>query len=77
MKHGSKAEAVAWAERLERVFRDAPAGYWFYVANGTAHVMRLDSDGKRIMKRDRITFDDNAVVYTLNDVKIAMDGGDW
>jgi hypothetical protein len=57
--------------------RDAPKGCWLYIANGTAHVMRLDPYGKRIMKRDRITFDDSAVVYTLNNIRIGMDGGDW
>ena len=67
----------AWAKKLERVMREAPPGCWLYVASGTAHVLRLDSNGKRIMKRDRITFDDNAVVHTLNGVAIGMDGGDW
>lgn len=70
-------EAVAWAKRLEKVFREAPKGYWFYVANGTAHVVRLGRDGDRIKKRDKITFDQDAIVYTLMDVPISMDGGDW
>jgi hypothetical protein len=73
----SDAEIVKWAKRLESVFRDAPQDVWFYVANGTANVLRLDSNGKRKMKRDKITFDDKAVVYTLNGVPIALDGGDW
>jgi hypothetical protein len=67
----------AWAKRLEAVMRDAPKGCWLYVANGTAHVMRLGPDGKRIVKRDRVTFDQNAIVYTLSGIRIAMDGGDW
>jgi hypothetical protein len=71
------AEITAWAKRLESVFRAAPQGIWFYVASGTAHVLRLDTNGKRKLKRDKITFDDKAVVYTLNGVRIAMDGGDW
>jgi hypothetical protein len=29
------------------------------------------------VKRDRVTFDQNAIVYTLSGIRIAMDGGDW
>lgn len=67
----------AWAAKLEKVMREAPPGCWLYTASGIAHVMKLGADGKRILKRDKITFDDTAVVYTLNGVKIGMDGGDW
>lgn len=73
----AEKEIEAWAKRLEKVMREAPRGCWLYVASGTAHVMKLGPDGKRIMKRDKITFDDKAVVYTLNGVSIGMDGGDW
>lgn len=67
----------AWAERLERVMRDAPKGCWLYIANGTAHVMQLGAEGDRIKTRDGITFSQDAIVYTLLQIPIEMDGGDW
>lgn len=73
----SDDEIRRWSERLEKVFRDAPSGIWFYVANGSAHVLRLEPNGRRKVKRDKVTFDDNAIVYSLTRIPIALDGGDW
>ena len=73
----NEKEIKAWAKRLEGVMRQAPKGCWVYVANGTFHVMRLGADGDRIKNRDRITFSQDAIVYTLMGIPISMDGGDW
>lgn len=73
----SDDEIIRWAKRLESVFRNAPAGIWFYVANGTANVVRLDSDGDRAKLGNGTSFDPDAVVYSLTKVPIALDGGDW
>lgn len=69
-------EAIKWAKKLEKVFREAPKGYWFYVASGSGYVMRLGPNGKRI-ELGNGSFDPDAVLYSLSRLPIALDGGDW
>lgn len=71
------AEIIRWSRRLEKVFCEAPEGVWFYVANGTAHVVRLGLDGDRVKTGNGTSFDQDAIIYTLMKIRIAMDGGDW
>lgn len=73
----SDTQIKAWAKRLEEVMRQAPRGCWLYIANGTAHVMKLGADGDRIKMRDGVTFSQDAILYTLLQIPIEMDGGDW
>jgi hypothetical protein len=64
-----------WMDRMDKLLKSCPPGYWLFAAGGGLHVMKYDSGGK--VMTDKFGCMDPKAIVGNKLTGVYVDGGDW